>query len=91
MSVNDADQSNKAHRTRQSGAKTNKKKTKKKQNPDDVRGEDPRKQNPKPFAFSSSNKAKRLQSHAIEKEQSRLHAPVIDCSYGEVAPYVVVV
>ena len=31
MSVNDADQSNKAHRTRQSGAKTNKKKTKKKQ------------------------------------------------------------
>ncbi|KAL2592036.1 hypothetical protein AAZX31_12G047600 [Glycine max] len=93
MAVNDADQSNKAHRTRQSGAKTNKKKTKKKQklNPDDVGGEDPKKQNPKAFAFSSSNKAKRLQSRAVEKEQRRLHVPVIDRSYGEPAPYVVVV
>ncbi|KHN19734.1 hypothetical protein glysoja_024835 [Glycine soja] len=82
-----------AHKTCQSGAKTNKKKTKKKQkqNPDDVGGEDPRKQNPEAFTFSSSNKAKHLQSRVVKKEQCRLHAPVIDCSYGEPAPYVVVV
>ncbi|KAG5147205.1 hypothetical protein JHK82_014086 [Glycine max] len=93
LSINDADQSNKAHRTCQSGAKTNKKKTKKKQkqNPDDVGGEDPRKQNPKAFAFSSSNKAKLLQSRAVEKKQCHLHAPVIDRSYDELAPYVVIV
>ncbi|KAG4396051.1 hypothetical protein GLYMA_19G101250v4 [Glycine max] len=56
-----------------------------------ITSEDPRKQNPKAFAFSSSNKAKCLQSRAVEKEQRRLHAPVIDRSYGEPAPYVVVV
>ena len=95
MAVNDADQSNKSHRTRQSGAKTNKKKKtkkKQKQNPDDAGGlEDPKNRNPKAFAFTSSNKAKRLQSRAVEKEQRRLHVPVIDRSYGEPAPYVVVV
>ncbi|KAH1224663.1 Ribosome biogenesis protein BMS1 [Glycine max] len=95
MAVNDADQSNKSHRTRQSGAKTNKKKKtkkKQKQNPDDAGGlEDPKNRNPKAFAFTSSNKAKRLQSRAVEKEQRRLHVPVIDRSYDEPAPYVVVV
>ncbi|XP_068471724.1 uncharacterized protein [Phaseolus vulgaris] len=90
MAVNDADQSNRAHRTRQSGSKSAKKKSKKKQNQDDG-GEDQKHQNPKAFAFSSSNKAKRLQSRTVEKEQRRLHAPIIDRSYGEVAPYVVVV
>ncbi|KHN15343.1 D-glycerate 3-kinase, chloroplastic [Glycine soja] len=47
-----------------------------------ITSEDPRKQNPKAFAFSSSNKAKCLQSRAVEKEQRRLHAPIIDRSYG---------
>ncbi|KAK7312391.1 hypothetical protein VNO77_36204 [Canavalia gladiata] len=89
MAVNDADQSNKPHRTRQSGSKSDKKKTRKKKKQD--AGEDQKTQNPKAFAFSSSNKAKRLQSRAVEKEQRRLHAPVIDRSYGEPAPYVVVV
>ncbi|KHN28571.1 Pentatricopeptide repeat-containing protein, mitochondrial [Glycine soja] len=56
-----------------------------------ITSEDPRKQNLKAFAFSSSNKAKCLQSRAVEKEQRRLHTPVIDRSYGEPAPYVVVV
>lgn len=89
MAVNDADQSNKAHRIRQSGAKKDKKKNKKQQQHDAI--DDPKKQNPKAFAFSSSNKAKRLQSRSVEKEQRRLHVPIIDRSYGEPAPYVVVV
>ncbi|KAI4313296.1 hypothetical protein L6164_026287 [Bauhinia variegata] len=89
MAVNDADQSNKPHRSRQSGAsaKADKKKKKKKQQVD----EDPQKRNPKAFAFASSAKAKRLQSRSVEKEQRRLHLPIIDRSYGEPAPYVVVV
>ncbi|CAJ1933369.1 unnamed protein product [Sphenostylis stenocarpa] len=90
MAVNDTDQSNRPHRDRQSGAKSAKKKSKKKQK-QDAGGEDHKNQNPKAFAFSSSNKAKRLQSRAVEKEQRRLHAPIIDRSYGEPAPYVVVV
>ena len=36
-------------------------------------------------------KAKRLQSRAVEKEQSRLHIPTIDRSYGEPPPFVVAV
>lgn len=36
-------------------------------------------------------KAKRLQSRSVEKEQRRLHVPLIDRSYGEPAPFVVVV
>ncbi|XP_054812121.1 ribosome biogenesis protein bms1 [Prosopis cineraria] len=89
MAVNDADQSHKPHRSRQSGAKKVKsdKKKKKKQEA----AADNRKQNPKAFSFASSAKAKRLQSRAVEKEQRRLHVPIIDRSYGEPAPYVVVV
>ncbi|CAL5389306.1 unnamed protein product [Camellia sinensis] len=45
----------------------------------------------KAFAFSSTVKAKRLQSRASEKEQWRLYVPTIDRSIGEPAPYVVVV
>ncbi|KAK7257890.1 hypothetical protein RIF29_32200 [Crotalaria pallida] len=96
MAVNDADQSNKAHRTPQSGAKKDKKKKKNKNKKllhdyDDEEAADPKQCNPKAFAFSSSNKAKRLQAHAVEKQQRRLHLPVADHSYGEPAPYVVVV
>ncbi|XP_019451232.1 PREDICTED: ribosome biogenesis protein BMS1 homolog isoform X3 [Lupinus angustifolius] len=90
MAVNDADQSNKSHRTRQSGAKKDKKKLKKKKQYD-FEDEQKQQQNPKAFAFSSSNKAKKLQSRAVEKEQRRLHVPIIDRSYGEPAPFVVVV
>ncbi|KAI8573114.1 hypothetical protein RHMOL_Rhmol01G0253300 [Rhododendron molle] len=43
------------------------------------------------FAFSSTIKAKRLQSRATEKERRRLPVPTIDRSTGEPAPYVVVV
>ncbi|XP_028780097.1 ribosome biogenesis protein BMS1 homolog isoform X2 [Neltuma alba] len=87
MAVNDADQSHKPHRSRQSGAKKAKSDKKKKREVAD----DHHKQNPKAFAFASSAKAKRLQSRAVEKEQRRLHVPIIDRAYGEPAPYVVVV
>ncbi|CAN0876966.1 Ribosome biogenesis protein BMS1 homolog [Linum grandiflorum] len=50
-----------------------------------------KRQNPKAFAFSSGGKAKKLQSQAAEKEQRKLHIPTIDRTYGEPAPYVVVV
>lgn len=36
-------------------------------------------------------KAKRLQSRTVEKEQRRLHVPVIDRAYGEPPPFVIVV
>ncbi|XP_017649218.1 ribosome biogenesis protein bms1-like isoform X1 [Gossypium arboreum] len=80
-------QSHKAHRSRHSGASA-KKKTKAK-NKD--QNSDQKQQNPKAFAFRSNAKAKRLQSRAVEKEQRRLHLPVIDRSYGELPPFVVVV
>ncbi|KAK7264372.1 hypothetical protein RJT34_31980 [Clitoria ternatea] len=92
MAVNDADQTNKAHRIRHSGAKSDKKKSKnKKKHNQDAGEDDPKKKNPRAFAFSSTNKAKRLQSRGVEKEQRRLHLPIIDRSYGEPAPYVIVV
>ncbi|XP_057499171.1 LOW QUALITY PROTEIN: uncharacterized protein LOC130783501 [Actinidia eriantha] len=76
------EQSHKSHRSPHSGAKSDKKKKK---------GDDQKQHNPKAFAFSSSVKAKRLQSRASEKEQRRLHVPTIDRTTGEPAPYVVVV
>ncbi|KAG7996528.1 hypothetical protein I3843_01G165100 [Carya illinoinensis] len=82
------DQSHKAHRTRQAGPKKKAKSDKKKKK---NISENDRKHNPKAFAFSSSVKAKRLQSRSVEKEQRRLHVPLIDRSYGEPAPFVVVV
>ncbi|CAI8616694.1 unnamed protein product [Vicia faba] len=86
MAVNDAGQSHKAHRTRQAGPKK-KIKSKKKHNADDGQIM----QNPKAFGFSSSKKVKRLQSRAVEKEQRRLHVPIIDRTYGEAPPFVIVV
>ncbi|RYR70106.1 hypothetical protein Ahy_A03g016622 isoform A [Arachis hypogaea] len=92
MAVNDADQSNRPHRSRHSGAKKAKSdKKKKKQQRQNDDGGDEKRQNPKAFAFSSTNKAKRLQSRSVEKEQRRLHVPIVDRSYGEPPPYVVVV
>ncbi|XP_022765573.1 ribosome biogenesis protein BMS1 homolog isoform X2 [Durio zibethinus] len=81
------EQSHKAHRSRQSGASARKKAKAKNKN----QNSDPRQQNPKAFAFRSNAKAKRLQSRAVEKEQRRLHLPIMDHSYGEPPPFVVVV
>ncbi|KAK4598333.1 hypothetical protein RGQ29_015700 [Quercus rubra] len=81
------EQSHKSHRSRQAGPKKKSKSDKKNKNVSDS----DRKQNPKAFAFSSSVKAKRLQSRTVEKEQRRLHVPVIDRAYGEPPPFVIVV
>ncbi|OMO75683.1 hypothetical protein CCACVL1_16107 [Corchorus capsularis] len=81
------EQSHKSHRSRQSGASAKKKSKDKNKN----QNSDPKQQNPKAFAFRSNAKAKRLQSRAVEKEQRKLHLPVIDRSYGEPPPFVVVV
>lgn len=81
-------QPHRSHRSRQSGPSAKKKSKSDKRNRDIS---DEKKHNPKAFGFSSSVKAKRLQSHATEKEQRRLHIPTIDRSTGEPAPYVVVV
>ncbi|KZV24907.1 hypothetical protein F511_21605 [Dorcoceras hygrometricum] len=72
----------KAHRSRKSGASA-----KKKPKSNQTTGE----RNPKAFAFTSTVKAKRLQSRATEKEQRRLHVPTIDRATGDPAPFVVVV
>ncbi|XVF14733.1 hypothetical protein REPUB_Repub09cG0087200 [Reevesia pubescens] len=81
------EQSHKAHRSRQSGASARKKAKAKNKN----QNSDPKQQNPKAFAFRSNAKAKRLQSRSVEKEQRRLHLPIMDRSYGEPPPFVVVV
>ncbi|KAK6233782.1 hypothetical protein QUC31_006188 [Theobroma cacao] len=83
------EQSHKAHRSRQSGASAKRKAQAKAANKN--QNSDRRQQNPKAFAFRSNAKAKRLQSRAVEKEQRRLHLPVIDRSYSEPPPFVVVV
>lgn len=84
------EQSHKSHRSRQSGSSKKKKDDKKKKKSQDgADGE--KKQNPRAFAFTSTVKAKRMQSRASEKEQRRLHVPVVDRSTGEPAPYIVVV
>ncbi|CAK9156227.1 unnamed protein product [Ilex paraguariensis] len=83
------EQSHKSHRSRQSGPSA-----KKKAKPGSKKGgisDHQKKHNPKAFAFSSTEKAKRLQSRATEKEQRRLHVPTIDRNIGEPAPYVVLV
>ncbi|CAA6667167.1 unnamed protein product [Spirodela intermedia] len=82
-------QSNKSHRTRQSGASSKDKKKRRR------RIKIPRFAHCtmyySAFAFTSTVKAKRLQSRTTEKEQRRLHVPVIDRSVGDPAPYVIVV
>ncbi|PIA42098.1 hypothetical protein AQUCO_02100155v1 [Aquilegia coerulea] len=80
----DTEKAHKTHRTHKSGASA-KKKDKKSD------GSEEKKQNPKAFAFNSTNKAKRLQARATEKEQRKLHVPTVDRTTGEPAPYVVVV
>ncbi|PNX96664.1 ribosome biogenesis protein BMS1, partial [Trifolium pratense] len=90
MAVNDADQSHKPHRLRQAGPKKKTNKPKKKRDGDDD-DDGQIMQNPKAFAYSSSKKNKRLQSRTAEKEQRRLHVPIIDRSYGEPPPFVIVV
>ncbi|KAJ4764305.1 P-loop containing nucleoside triphosphate hydrolases superfamily protein [Rhynchospora pubera] len=84
-----SEQAHKAHRQHKSGA-SSKKGKKGKNKGGDGSGAD-QKKNPKAFAFTSSTKAKKLQSRTAEIEQRRLHMPVMDRSIGEPPPFVVVV
>ncbi|KAL1806498.1 hypothetical protein ACET3Z_029566 [Daucus carota] len=83
------DPSQKSHRTRQSGPSAKKNKKKKSDNKNNVPND--KTHNPKAFAFTSTVKAKRLQSRATEKEQRRLHLPTVNRNIGEEPPFVVVV
>ncbi|XP_042478256.1 ribosome biogenesis protein BMS1 homolog isoform X3 [Macadamia integrifolia] len=82
------DQLHKVHRSRQAGPSAKRKKKSDKKKGD---GSEEKKHNPKAFAFNSTAKAKRLQARATEKEQRKLHMPMVDRSTGEPAPFVVVV
>ncbi|GFP82885.1 ribosome biogenesis protein bms1 homolog [Phtheirospermum japonicum] len=84
------EQGHKSHRIRKSGASAKKSKSKPISN-EGLTKEQKKLNNPKAFAYTSSVKAKRLQSRATEKEQKRLHIPTIDRTIGEPAPFVVVV
>ncbi|XP_024392002.1 uncharacterized protein [Physcomitrium patens] len=78
----------KQHRQPQAGPA----KEKKKQIDKKKRGVDGGKErNPKAFTFNSAKKAHRLQARTAEKDQRRLHVPIIDRATGEPPPYVVVV
>ncbi|KAH7296503.1 hypothetical protein KP509_26G025800 [Ceratopteris richardii] len=82
-----AEQGHKQHRLPKSGP-TAKKKKKAQQKKKGISTEQ---KNPKAFAFQSSVKARRLQNRSAEREQRRLHVPVLDRSVEEPPPYVVVV
>ena len=79
----------KEHRARQSGTKAEKKKKKKQQK----HGGDAAKKgnNPKAFVFASRGRAKAQRARTAEKDQKRLHAPVVEKSVEEPPPFVVVV
>lgn len=81
------EQDHKHHRPARSGPTA-----KKKQNVDKKkRGVDTQQRNPKAFGFSSSVKARRLQAISAEKDQRRLHVPVLDRSSEDIPPFVIVV
>ncbi|EFJ46282.1 hypothetical protein VOLCADRAFT_62777 [Volvox carteri f. nagariensis] len=79
----------KEHRKSKTGKKAEKRKAadKKKRGVTDEQ----RKQNPKAFAFQSANKAKAQQARSAEREQRRLHAPLLDKAAEEPPPFVVLV
>ncbi|CAI9757098.1 unnamed protein product [Fraxinus pennsylvanica] len=86
-----SEQPHKSHRSRKVGASAKKKSKSKPNSNDELSKEQKKLHNPKAFAFTSTVKAKRLQARATEKEQQRLHIPMMDRSTGEPAPFVVVV
>ena len=81
----------KAHRKKKSGKKVdNRKKVQKdgKLNQDAAAAA---KRNPRAFIFSSKGKAKIQKARTAEREQRRMHVPVIEQLTDEPAPYVVLV
>ncbi|KAI5067058.1 hypothetical protein GOP47_0017586 [Adiantum capillus-veneris] len=80
-------QAHKQHRIAKSGPAAQKKQKVDKKK----RGVTTEHKNPKAFGFQSSTKVKRLQAISAEKDQRRLHVPVLDRTVEEPPPYVVVV
>ncbi|KAL2517750.1 P-loop containing nucleoside triphosphate hydrolase superfamily protein [Abeliophyllum distichum] len=85
------EQPHKSHRSRKVGASAKKKPKSKPNSNDELSKEQKKLHNPKAFAFTSTVKVKKLQAQAAEKEQRRLHLPMMDRFTGEPAPFVVVV
>ncbi|KAG0006532.1 Glycoside hydrolase 2 (Mannanase, beta-galactosidase) [Modicella reniformis] len=69
----------KAHRTKTSGAKANKNK------------KNAEKNNPKAFGFLSGRKAERAARRNLDRDQTRLHVPLVDRTPMEAPPVVVAV
>ena len=96
----------KAHRARKAGSKAKKKKDKKKKKevaagedgrdgggsaPKTLTKEQQRINNPKAFGVKSSLRARQSRARKADKEQKRLHAPVLDKTPEEPPPMVVLV
>eukprot|EP00798_Chlamydomonas_sp_ICE-L_P024733 gene24733-10369_t len=83
--------SGKSHRKAKAGRKADKRKTaeqKKKGTLDQAKAA---RQNPRAFAFQSAGKAKRNQSRSSEKDQRRMHAPMMERAVDEPPPLMVLV
>lgn len=89
----------KSHRKKKAGRKAEKRKaaaSKKRQDGGEgaagaLSTEQARKQNPKAFIFSSKGKAKLQRARTAEKEQRRMHVPMIDRAAEEPPPFTVLV
>ena len=80
----------KSHRKKKSGKKVEnrKKKGSKQQDDDQAAG---KRRNPRAFVFNSRGKAKIQQARSAERDQRRMHVPVVEQISDEPPPYVVLV
>ncbi|KAJ9526363.1 hypothetical protein QJQ45_009839 [Haematococcus lacustris] len=81
--------SGKGHRVKKAGRKVEKRKTAEQKKKGVLEDAQARKQNPRAFAFQSANVAKGQKARTAEREQRRLHAPMLE-RVGEEAPPLVV-
>eukprot|EP00899_Mesostigma_viride_P005993 jgi/Mesvir1/15395/Mv06582-RA.1 len=77
----------KGHKARQAGTKARKKELADKKK----RGLSTEKQHRGAFSFNSSKKARQQQARTAEKEQKKLHVPVVDRTPQEPPPYIIAV
>ncbi|KAL6757413.1 hypothetical protein V8C86DRAFT_1690558 [Haematococcus lacustris] len=81
--------SGKGHRVKKAGRKVEKRKTAEQKKKGVLEDAQARKQNPRAFAFQSATVAKGQKARTAEREQRRLHAPMLE-RVGEEAPPLVV-
>ncbi|XP_024524111.1 ribosome biogenesis protein bms1 [Selaginella moellendorffii] len=84
----DEEAAHKQHRASRAGASAAGSKLKKKKND---RGPSTKQSNPKAFTFRSAVRAKRQQAVSAERQQRKLHVPILDRATGEPPPFVIVV